>query len=120
MCHVATLRIGSAEFHGVNGCTANLSDMESALDHELGGVLGMGVFANCQMTLDYPAGELLLEPPSDAIEADSAVDANVLPLKLSETGTPFVPSRFRGLPRGQWWTQAMTRHSLCRTLSWGD
>jgi hypothetical protein len=96
MCHVAELKMGSVEFRGVTACTADLSNLESALNHELGGVIGMGVFADCQMTLDYPAGDLLLEPIRETKWTDTAGMGIVLPLKLSETGLPLVPLSIHG------------------------
>jgi hypothetical protein len=96
MCHVARLRIGSAEFRGVDGCTADLSNMDSALHCELGGVIGIGVLADCQTTLDYTAGELLLEPARAGKWPDTGAGGIVLPLMLSDTGLPFVPLSIRG------------------------
>jgi hypothetical protein len=96
MCRVARLTMGSAEFHGVTACTADLSNLEFSLNQELGGVIGMGVLSDCQVTLNYPGGDLLLEPVRNANWADGAGKGIVLPLKLSATGLPLVPLTVRG------------------------
>jgi hypothetical protein len=89
MCHVKTLKIGPVEFQGVNACTADLSNIESVLNHELGGIIGMSVLADCRTTLDYPARTLLLEPVGTRWAPNGS--AIVLPLKLSGSGVPCVP-----------------------------
>ena len=94
---VELLRIGSASFQCINACVADLSNQESALGHELGGVIGMGVFADCQITFDYPRNEFLIEPPSGTRWSEKTEGAMVLPLRLMERELPFIPLRVHGV-----------------------
>ncbi len=96
MCHVARIRMGGAEFRDITACTADLSNIESSLNRELGGVIGIGVFADCRITLDYPADGLLLVPAGARTREDDAGRGIVLPLRLSETGLPLVPLSIHG------------------------
>ena len=96
VARVESLQIGSASFHGLNAGVVDLSNLEAGMGCELGGVIGMGVFADCRVTLDYPRSELVLEPLSDAEWSEKSRDAAVVPLRLSNTGVPFIPLRIRG------------------------
>jgi predicted aspartyl protease len=63
-----TIKIGSLEFHD---CEVEVLDKRSVLDED--GLIGMDVFANFLVTLDYPMRKLTLGPlpkrPDDAVPA---------------------------------------------------
>jgi len=52
---VDTLKIGNAEFSGVQALAS-----DSPFTSDFDGVLGLAVFRDCLLTFDYPAGELRL------------------------------------------------------------
>ncbi len=58
---VRELRIGSAVFQDIDAAAADLASLQ--ID-QLEGIVGIAVFADCRLTLDYPAQRVLLEPLS--------------------------------------------------------
>lgn len=57
---VRELRLGSAVFQNIDAAAADLSSLQMG---QLDGILGISVFADCRLTLDYPAKRIVLEPP---------------------------------------------------------
>jgi hypothetical protein len=86
-CRVNALRIGSAEFRHLTACSADLSNVEAAMGRELGGVLGIPVFADCRLTIDYPAGQVLLEPSTTRSRPEGQ-GGSVFALELEPGGIP--------------------------------
>ncbi|MCJ7544381.1 MAG: retroviral-like aspartic protease family protein [Phycisphaerae bacterium] len=56
---VRELRLGSAVFQNTDAAAADLSSLQMG---KLDGILGISVFADCRLTLDYPAKRIVLEP----------------------------------------------------------
>lgn len=53
---IQTLKIGAAELRGLRALSLDLP-----FSRQIAGILGMGVFRDCLLTLDYPAGKVKLE-----------------------------------------------------------
>jgi hypothetical protein len=51
--------VGAAVFQNIDAAAADLSSLQMG---ELDGILGLSVFADCRLTLDYPAVRVVLEP----------------------------------------------------------
>jgi len=96
MYRVDVVKIGEAEFHRLNACSANMSNLELESNLKFAGVIGLGVFADCQITIDFPAGELIIERAETARFANNGDSKSLLPLKLSPTGIAFVPLTVNG------------------------
>ena len=96
MYHVDTVKLGEAEFHGLEACSADLSNLRSATEPEIDAVLGLRVFAHCQLTIDYAAGEVLLERAKTTRLEDDRESKFILPLKLSGLRTVYVPLTIDG------------------------
>ncbi len=58
---VGVIEIGGARFEGVRGSSRDYSQIASALGAPLAGIIGFGLFADCVVTIDYPANRLMLE-----------------------------------------------------------
>jgi hypothetical protein len=93
---VDTVKLGKAEFHGLEACSADLSNLLSTTEHEVDAVLGLGVFAHCQLTIDYVAGKVLLEQAKTTRLEDNCESKFILPLKLSERSIVYVPLTIDG------------------------
>ena len=96
MYHVDTVKLGEAEFHGLEACSADLSNLVSATEPQIDAVLGLGMFAHCQLTIDYAAGEILLERAETTRLEDDRESKIILPLKLSERGVLYAPLAING------------------------
>ena len=88
--HVKLVRIGGVEFHDLDAGVINLDRYSKSASIPVQGVLGMQLFANCQLTLDYLSHKLVLEAIDEANKLCSA-KSNVLPLKWLGYGTVAVP-----------------------------
>jgi hypothetical protein len=87
---INVVRIGSAEFHNLRACSANLSDIEALVGQKLGGVLGIGIFADCRLTIDYPAQQVLLELSGSGASAGEDAHKMVMPIDISEGPRPHI------------------------------
>jgi predicted aspartyl protease len=88
--HIGLIKIGPAEFSDVDVCVGKLDQISKAVSRKIDGVLGMQVFANTRLTIDYRAQQLVLERPEKA-EPFFSEDPNVLPVKLMKKGLVSVP-----------------------------
>lgn len=69
-----SIRLGEASFQGVVAVRLDLTSIQEALNIALGGILGVLVFRDCLLTLDYPGRELVLRPYSYARPAGEEVE----------------------------------------------
>jgi predicted aspartyl protease len=75
---VRELWIGSAVFQNIDAAAADLSSLQMG---ELDGILGLSVFADCRLTLDYPAQRVVLEradAPQPAVRPGEVLPARPL------------------------------------------
>jgi len=61
MGFVRSIRIGQAEFQHIHCCVTDISAISKLYGREISGVLGLAVFAQCRLTIDYPACKIVLE-----------------------------------------------------------
>jgi predicted aspartyl protease len=62
LCRLETLSVGAAAFGPHDACVMELDVLEEAIGAPFDGILGYRTFQECTITLDYGAGELLIEP----------------------------------------------------------
>lgn len=58
--HIDSLRIGSTRFRGFSALVMDLTRFSEALGTRIDGVLGLPLFADCLLTLDYPSRSVWL------------------------------------------------------------
>jgi|GEM_PF-954018 len=73
---IDSITVGDAEFADVLAVPTDFGGGLGSDGRKLAGILGMALFKNCLLTLDFPARKVLLE--SGRLNAD---DANSMPLK---------------------------------------
>jgi predicted aspartyl protease len=88
--HVKLVRIGGVEFHDLDAGVINLDRYSKSASIPVQGVLGMQLFANCQLTLDYLSHKIVLEA-IDEVKQLCSTESNILPLKWLGYGTVAVP-----------------------------
>lgn len=57
---IDSLRIGSSEFRGFSALVMDVRQLSEALGTHIDGVLGLPLFADCLLTLDYPSRQVWL------------------------------------------------------------
>ena len=75
---VRELAVGSAVFRDIDAAAADLSSLQMG---PLDGILGLAVFADCRLTLDYPAKQVIVAPsnaPAPPARPDEVLPAQWL------------------------------------------
>ena len=101
---VDAIEIGGARFEGVHAAARDMSALPGAAETGAAdGILGFGLFADCLVTLDYPANVVRLERGEVAASAPGVVgfttDRGVPTIDVTVAGRPLkahVDSGFRG------------------------
>ena len=89
--HVKLIKLGDVEFHDLDAAIADTRTVFEAY-YQVDGILGVQVFANCQLTIDYLHNQLVLEA-IDKTQPLSVKDKSVLPLKRFPNSRFAIPLR---------------------------
>jgi len=92
--HVKLIKLGDVEFHDLDAAIADTRTVFEAY-YRVDGILGIQVFANCQLTIDYLNNQLVLEALEaiDKAQPLSVKDKSVLPLKRFPNSRFAIPLR---------------------------
>ena len=82
---IKSLKIGDAEFANLNIAVHDIDNLNLSID----GVIGMQVFKDCILKIDYPSKKIVITDTEQAGHPEKH-EASSLPLIISNTGVPYI------------------------------